>query len=217
MLSWTLLRTFITRLTRKTGIIVVKLQGLKELVMSTQAKKDLAFALKTLVQTTALDKITIDALATKAQVNRNTFYYHFGDIYDLLRWTLEQDIISQVQDHLTAKNWAAKYAIALNYILANKALCLEALHSHQRDLLETFLFELGAQMVQSVVVTIDDDVTPLLAQDLVDFYGSAIASQIIKWLLTDCDTPKDILVSRATAILDGTIEFIINKNKHTNN
>ncbi|MCK8604563.1 TetR family transcriptional regulator C-terminal domain-containing protein [Leuconostoc citreum] len=72
-------------------------------------------------------------------------------------------------------------------------------------------------MVQSVVVTIDDDVTPLLAQDLVDFYGSAIASQIIKWLLTDCDTPKDILVSRATAILDGTIEFIINKNKHTSN
>lgn len=185
--------------------------------MSKKAKKDLAFALKTLVQTTALDKITIDALATKAQVNRNTFYYHFGDIYDLLRWTLEQDIISQVQDHLTAKNWAAKYAIALNYILANKALCLEALHSHQRDLLETFLFELGAQMVQSVVVTIDDDVTPLLAQDLVDFYGSAIASQIIKWLLTDCDTPKDILVSRATAILDGTIEFIINKNKHTSN
>ncbi|ETJ15711.1 MAG: hypothetical protein Q620_VSAC00960G0001, partial [Veillonella sp. DORA_A_3_16_22] len=48
------MRTFITRLTRKTGIIVVKLQGLKELVMSTQAKKDLAFALKTLVQTTAL-------------------------------------------------------------------------------------------------------------------------------------------------------------------
>lgn len=181
--------------------------------MVSQAELALAQALKQLVKHQSLDKITIEALSDAAHVNRNTFYYHFSDIYALLKWIFEHDVILQLQGDLSAKNWSEKYNLALTYVIENKQLCLEALHSQRRDLLEKFLFELCAQMVHSVLLTIDDTIPADLSTDLIDFYGSAIASQIIKWLITDCHTPKELLVARATAILDGTIEFIITKNK----
>ncbi len=185
----------------------------KESSMVSQAELALAAALKNLVKHQPLDKITIEALSETAHVNRNTFYYHFSDIYDLLKWTFEHDVILQLQGDLSAKNWSEKYDLALTYVIDNQQLCLEALHSQRRDLLEKFLFELCAQMVHSVLLTIDDTIPADLSADLIDFYGSAIASQIIKWLITDCRAPKDLLVTRATAILDGTIEFITAKNQ----
>ena len=33
----------------------------------------------------------MSALLDDTGFNRNTFYYHFRDIYDLLHWTLEQE------------------------------------------------------------------------------------------------------------------------------
>lgn len=32
------------------------------------------------------------------RVNRQTFYYHFRDIYDLMEWTLENDIRDYLSD-----------------------------------------------------------------------------------------------------------------------
>lgn len=182
--------------------------------MSSIAKVRLAYALKNLMQTKPLDKITIDELTQLADLNRNTFYYHFADIYDLLDWTFEQDIIIQVKRNLTAKNWPSKYRITLDYISTNRHFCLESLHSQRRDLLENFLFELGTQMVKSVVLDIDDQINPHLSCDLINFYGGAIASQVLQWLLDDLKTPKNVLISRATAILNGTIEFVIHKNTY---
>ena len=49
-------------------------------------KKAIAFALKDLLSEKPLDKITIDDIAEKAEINRQTFYYHFQDIVDLVEW-----------------------------------------------------------------------------------------------------------------------------------
>ena len=49
-------------------------------------KKAIAFALKDLLSEKPLDKITINDIAEKAEINRQTFYYHFQDIVDLVEW-----------------------------------------------------------------------------------------------------------------------------------
>ena len=38
-----------------------------------------------------LSKITVSELIAECNVNRKTFYYHFDDIYALLKWTLEEE------------------------------------------------------------------------------------------------------------------------------
>ena len=43
----------------------------------------IAFAFKELLLEKSIDKITINDITEKCGINRQTFYYHFHDIYEL--------------------------------------------------------------------------------------------------------------------------------------
>lgn len=65
---------------------------------SFRTKKMLSEALKTLIKKKNFDKISVSELIRICNINRNTFYYHFDNIYDLLEWTLEQDFFNIIND-----------------------------------------------------------------------------------------------------------------------
>ena len=52
--------------------------------MAIATKKLLADGLKELLEKKTLDKITVKELVATCGVNRQTFYYNFQDIYELL-------------------------------------------------------------------------------------------------------------------------------------
>ena len=54
--------------------------------MAQMTKSALAQSLKQLMADKTLDKITVKEIVARCGVNRQTFYYHFRDIYDLLDW-----------------------------------------------------------------------------------------------------------------------------------
>ena len=58
---------------------------MKHEVTSLNTKKALAAALKELMTKKPLSKITVSDIISVCGVNRKTFYYHFQDIYDLLK------------------------------------------------------------------------------------------------------------------------------------
>ena len=61
--------------------------------LSLKTKQSLAAALKNTMKSKKLSKITVTELCTVCNVNRKTFYYHFQDVYALLKWMLEQEAI----------------------------------------------------------------------------------------------------------------------------
>ena len=54
--------------------------------MSQTTKRALAQSLKHLMEQKPLEKITVVDISEDCGVNRQTFYYHFQDIYDLIEW-----------------------------------------------------------------------------------------------------------------------------------
>lgn len=51
------------------------------------------------------DKITINDITEKCGINRQTFYYHFHDIYELIEWICETDadhVLKQIIERLNA-------------------------------------------------------------------------------------------------------------------
>ena len=62
--------------------------------MAIATKKLLADGLKELLGKKTLDKITVKELVTACGVNRQTFYYNFQDIYELL----EEILTEYIQD-----------------------------------------------------------------------------------------------------------------------
>ena len=59
--------------------------------MSGLTKRMLAQSLIKLLYQEPLSGITVQQIADDCGVNRQTFYYHFQDIYALLEWIFEED------------------------------------------------------------------------------------------------------------------------------
>lgn len=102
-------------------------------------KYQLAAALKSRLVNSSLDKITIKELTDDCGVNRQTFYYHFEDIYDLLRWlcSIEAEQVMRLQD--SSVSWKESFGRLLNYLSENKSFCLSLLNSVEHRYLKNIL------------------------------------------------------------------------------
>lgn len=58
--------------------------------VSGRTKNQLAQALSRMLEEKTLDKITIKMLTEECGIRRQSFYYHFDDIYQLFDWMLER-------------------------------------------------------------------------------------------------------------------------------
>lgn len=66
---------------------------MKQQEATLKTKQALAAALKEKMLKKSFSKISVSELIDASNINRKTFYYHFEDIYALLKWTFEQDAI----------------------------------------------------------------------------------------------------------------------------
>ena len=105
----------------------------KSLSVSEQTKHELAAALKKAMVQKPLDKITISELTNACNLRRQSFYYHFEDIYDLLRWMFENEAISLLRQQEGALLWKEGLLQLFHYLEENRAVCLCALRSMGRD------------------------------------------------------------------------------------
>ncbi|MDE6203031.1 MAG: TetR/AcrR family transcriptional regulator, partial [Lachnospiraceae bacterium] len=77
-------------------------------------------SLKKFMETKPLSKITVSEICKDCGLNRKTFYYHFEDIYDLLRWMLEQEAIIAVKKFNLLKDSEKVVRFLLDYVDNNK-------------------------------------------------------------------------------------------------
>ena len=54
--------------------------------MSSLTKKAIAYTFKDILKEKSFSKITVTDIAKRCDINRQTFYYHFQDIRDLVEW-----------------------------------------------------------------------------------------------------------------------------------
>ena len=83
---------------------------------SLQTKKALAASLKKLLAHKSFSRITVTEIIEDCGLNRKTFYYHFEDIYGLLRWMLEQDLLSVILSFDLTTDYEQALTYAIDYI-----------------------------------------------------------------------------------------------------
>ena len=105
---------------------------------SDQTKYALAVALKELMAQKPIDKITIHDLTERCGIRRQNFYYHFADVYDLLRWMFQEEAVALLQKHEGTLLWQEGLLQLFRYIEQNREVCLCALKSVGREHLKRF-------------------------------------------------------------------------------
>ena len=177
--------------------------------VSEQTKLQLAAALKTLMAQKPMDKITIAELTSMCNIRRQSFYYHFKDIYDLLRWMIQNEAISLLKQQEGALLWKEGFLQLFRYLEENRAVCLCALKSVGRDHLRRFFEADIDAIIHRTIEQLSEDIGVRNNLDsfvdvemLTHFYVMALAGMMESWLLGEIDRTPEQLVQFADVILN---------------
>ena len=61
--------------------------------MCTDTKGRIAEAVEQMMQTRPVCKITVQSVMEQTQMKRQSFYYHYQDIYSVLEWIVRQSCV----------------------------------------------------------------------------------------------------------------------------
>lgn len=172
----------------------------KTYAVSDQTKHALAAALKELMLEKPLDKITIQELTSRCGMRRQNFYYHFEDVYDLLRWLFQEEAVSLLQQHEGALLWQDGLLQLFEYLEENRTFCLCALRSVGREHIRRFVEADIYSIIHRTVNQIGEEIGILKQVKAVDadlvahFYVVALADLTEDWLTGRVDrTPKELI------------------------
>mgnify|MGYP002570993283 FL=1 len=76
---------------------------------SLTTKKAIAYTFKDLLKEKPFNKITINDIANKCDINRQTFYYHFQDIRDLIEWICIDEVDNILEKKDECEKWEDKF------------------------------------------------------------------------------------------------------------
>ena len=88
--------------------------------MANHTKQLLAESLKELLTHKPVDKITVKEIVAGCGVNRQTFYYNFHDIYDLMEWILLEDARQIIGTGTVCKDWVEAMSKVFKYLQDNE-------------------------------------------------------------------------------------------------
>lgn len=87
---------------------------------SSVTKTMLGEGLKKVLKSKPFSKIVVDDIAEACGVSRGTFYYHFSDKYDLLRWVFSIEVLPILSKYNKPDNWIEGYVELCKFMMKNK-------------------------------------------------------------------------------------------------
>ncbi len=177
-----------------------------------QTKTALAASLKKYMLKKPLGKITVSEIIADCNVNRKTFYYHFEDIYALLKWMLEQEAIEVVKNFDLLIDYEDVVRFVIGYVKNNAHILNCAYDSMGRDELKRFFYN---DFVALAVMMIDDtqkryglSVDEDFKKFLCDFFTEAIAGMLVNSFKNTNNVREDVVIRNITVMIDSLPDIL---------
>ncbi len=160
-------------------------------------KQAMYHALKKLITTKSINKITIKDITDTCGLNRQTFYYHFKDIYDLLEWSFQEEfrfIDSYLQK--PEYTWEQIFAGSVKYISQNKYICQCIVCGLARDQLILSLHNSIYEIVRKIILhSLPQNQIPEKYLDFTArFYTYALSNYLFDWVKNGMlETPEEVI------------------------
>lgn len=181
--------------------------------MTQRTKHAFADALKNLMKEKPLNKITVKDLVTACNVNRKTFYYYFTDIYDLLRWILDEEALKVVEQFNMVTDLKEAIGFVIDYMEENDYLLKCIYDSLGIYELDRFLRQDFHALVRTQIDRYEKELNLSLSSSykhfVTDFYADGIAGLIIEWVQTPSHPDKESVVTYVETLLNASISSVL--------
>lgn len=175
-------------------------------------KLQLANALKERMRTMSLEKIRVKDLTDICGVNRQTFYYHFDDIYDLLHWTCVNEIRTATKISDPNVTWKESAELLMKYIEKNRDLCILVLETLGRRQLKNMFSGNIEQLLRKITENLQSKNLSPERTELLEFnikYNSmAIGGLLEGWLLDEIKMPSEKMLWYMEYIVKNNIQSL---------
>lgn len=178
--------------------------------MSDHTKNILAITLKHYLELKPLNKIAVSDIVKSCDINRQTFYYHFKDIYELLSWMYIKEgedynqrcpaLKMQFSDGQVTGNWRDITFCMLDYLEKNSAVCQHVVSSEGRSYFEDFLYQNIYAHMKELVMTLNEMADVKETEEQTDFlahyYTISQSALMNSWLSSDFRVSEDAFLKQ---------------------
>lgn len=157
-----------------------------------RTKLILAEATKKLMCEKPFAKISVGDIVEECELNRNSFYYHFKDKYDLVNWIFYTEVVAEVSQHdiENASSWSLMENL-FHYFYQNKEFYINALSVEGQNSFSEYYHDLLKSLIKARSKNLFED------DDFQDFYVSffvdALTFATFRWLKEGANIPPEKL------------------------
>lgn len=155
------------------------------------------------------DKIKVKDIAEVCQINRNTFYYYFQDIYALLEAVFEREVNGLLEGNQEPESWQEVLLKSTEFLRENKKAMYHVYNSINRNQLEQYLYRVSDEML---VEFVDSQVQDLNVEEedkflLASFYKHALVGMVLNWIDHGMKEDPERVIHKLGALLEGSIRY----------
>lgn len=160
-----------------------------------------------------LEKITVMDIVEDCEVNRQTFYYHFKDIYDLIEWIYVSETTRVLDGQKTYETWQQGFLKIFEFVQENQAFVVSTYHSVSREHLERFLYNETYRLLIGVVeekalgMSVREEDKAFIA----DVYKYAFVGLMLEWIRKGMKKEPSEIISKLSLLIQGDFEKALNQ------
>lgn len=145
-------------------------------------KKAIAESLIGLTMKKPFDKISVADITKACNLNRQTFYYHFQDKYELLDWIYYNFTFQPLMQEISFDNWKERLLALLKDMQKNQVFCMNTIKCSE-DYFEEYLFKILITLFGAAIESLDTEkkLTETDRTVFARFYAHGLCGIIIDW------------------------------------
>lgn len=187
----------------------------------TTTEELIASGFKELALTIPIDKITIQEIADKAGVIRPTFYNHFEDKYDLLRWIMDKELFEPVLPMYESGFFYEGLTVIFTNALKSKDFYMQVAKLENpysfRDIIENMMKE---KLLYFIKLRIEKEAAQdkwFALDDVAEYYAQSMCFVAIKWIRRGMDIAPSDIVKIYRKIITNSLEDMLIEYEHFSN
>jgi probable dihydroxyacetone kinase regulator len=172
-------------------------------------KKAIANGIKELTKKKNFDKITILDITEICGLNRQTFYYHFQDKYELVDWIYYNETIAIILNDLTFETWSDRVLQMLTKMKNEHYFYENTLKASLENGFRDYLFTITSELFCNIIdkIAINENIAEDEKKFIAEFYAFGIVGIIISWAQHGMKQTPEYITTQLKNLAYGTQKF----------